>query len=468
MTSRSAAAGASQASRARIWGPGLRAAVWGLGLGPFVWLAALVWRYGVDVPYYDQWGFVPLLDLSLRGQLSLADVWATDAEHRQLFPKLALVGLARLTSWNIRWEMAVNVALAVGIFGVLAHMQWRAARQAGVRGVMWWLPMVSVIVFGLAQMENWLWGWQMSYFICVLAVVAGLSLVTSPQLTWWRLAAGAGAGVVATYSFACGLPYWPVGLLAVAAAPTESRRTRGLRVMVWVIISALVAALYFHGYRTPSQHPGPRAGLAHPLDLARFALLYLGFPVGSHHPLRVGVLGVLILVGAVAVLVRGGKVGLWTVMPFVCLALYAMATGLTIGVGRVGFGLIYALRSRYITYANLMWVAMVGLLYLIVMTRASRPKAARGRAWVAAAAAVAAAGIAVGAFRASWEAAPGYAVLYEERSEARAALLEGRDSPALDELFLSKEVVKERAQVLRRRGLSLFRGEAGRGRGSAG
>src|SRR6185503_3278270 len=92
----------------------LRYGNWLLALGP---LAVLIWvvsRYSVDVPFYDQWEFLPLLDKMYQEQLTFGDLWAQFNEHRIFFPKLLMLGLARLTHWNIRCENAASVALAIG------------------------------------------------------------------------------------------------------------------------------------------------------------------------------------------------------------------------------------------------------------------------------------------------------------------------------------------------------------------
>ncbi|HZS38481.1 MAG TPA: hypothetical protein VFF06_16715, partial [Polyangia bacterium] len=66
----------------------------GVALVPAIALAAFVWRFGVDVPYWDQWELVPLLKGAHDGTLRAADFFALHNEHRLVVPRLIMLGLA--------------------------------------------------------------------------------------------------------------------------------------------------------------------------------------------------------------------------------------------------------------------------------------------------------------------------------------------------------------------------------------
>ena len=53
--------------------------------------AWLIVRYGVDVPYSDQWNIAHFFEKSARGALTLADLYAQQNEYRQLFPHALFV-----------------------------------------------------------------------------------------------------------------------------------------------------------------------------------------------------------------------------------------------------------------------------------------------------------------------------------------------------------------------------------------
>src|SRR5712672_382899 len=135
-------------------------------------LLILIWvvaRYAIDVPYLDQWDLVPLIDKMYQGQLTVHDLWMQFNEHRIFFPKLIMLGLARLTHWNIRYESAVSVLLAMAVFLVLACQIRASARVFGGRQLRWALPACSLVAFSVSQYENFLWGWQLGLLLGLLA-----------------------------------------------------------------------------------------------------------------------------------------------------------------------------------------------------------------------------------------------------------------------------------------------------------
>src|SRR5438128_1219761 len=78
-----------------------------------------VYRFGVNLPYWDQWELVPLLAKLHDGQLTLADLTAQHNEHRIFFPRLIMLGLATLTRYNTVAEMYFNAGLLVVLGAVL-------------------------------------------------------------------------------------------------------------------------------------------------------------------------------------------------------------------------------------------------------------------------------------------------------------------------------------------------------------
>ena len=209
-----------------------------LAVVPFAYLVWVVSRYAVAVPYWDQWDLVPLLDKMYRGELAFSDLWAQHNEHRPLIPQVIMLGLARLTGWNIRYELGVNVGLACGVFAILAWQIRATGRTLGVAGLRWAIPASSLIVFSISQYQNWLWGWQIQMFLNMLAAVGGMVLLAQPAFAWRRFAAAALLGIMATYSFANGVLFWPIGL-GILLVVTRGRSERKASLAAWLLVSLL-------------------------------------------------------------------------------------------------------------------------------------------------------------------------------------------------------------------------------------
>src|SRR5436189_3578557 len=61
---------------------------------PPLLIGLLIFRDGVDVPFWDQWdGTAPLFEKMAAGTLRFADFFAQHNEHRLLFPRLIFFGL---------------------------------------------------------------------------------------------------------------------------------------------------------------------------------------------------------------------------------------------------------------------------------------------------------------------------------------------------------------------------------------
>ncbi len=248
---------------------------WLLALVPFGFLIYVVARYGVPVPFQDEWDLVPLLEKMWGGSLTLSDMWALHNEHRILFPQMIMLGLAWLTNWDLRYEMATSVLLAGGIFLFLAWQITITARKLARPELYWAIPLFSVIIFSIAQYQNWLWGWQLPIFLSVLGVIGGIVLLANPPFTWVRFFGAAILGVIASYSFGNGGVFWLIGLLILFVV-TEPGRERWIRLGVWLVLSSLTMGLYFYQYERLEEHPPLILLFSEPIQYLVYIFKYLG------------------------------------------------------------------------------------------------------------------------------------------------------------------------------------------------
>src|SRR5690242_3925372 len=114
--------------RSRQVQPVLKYSPFILALIPPLYLMTIVVTQTVDVPFADHWALVPLLAHAYQRTLSFQDLWAQHNEHRLLFPRLLMLGLAFLSRWNTQDEMLANIGLATAIFSLLVYQVRRTAR----------------------------------------------------------------------------------------------------------------------------------------------------------------------------------------------------------------------------------------------------------------------------------------------------------------------------------------------------
>ena len=141
----------------------------------------MVYKYWVNVPFGDQWDFIPLIEKSYIGTLTFGDFWAQHNEHRPIFPRLIMLALSRLSRWNIFYELWVNIILALAIFKVLTMLIYKTFKCAKINNF-WFIPVISVMIFSPNQSSNWLAGWQMQIFLNILAIVGGIKLLSEARI----------------------------------------------------------------------------------------------------------------------------------------------------------------------------------------------------------------------------------------------------------------------------------------------
>ena len=337
-----------------------------LALMPLLILIRYVIRYGVDIPWIDQWVFVPLLEKFYQGHVTFYDLWQQHNEHRIFFPRIVFLVLARLTHWNIRYELAANVTTAIAILMVVAYQVMKTARAMGSRYLVWTVPLISLIVFTLAQYENWLWGWELQIFMNLLAVVAGIALMTSRPFKWSRLAFSMLLGIVATYSFANGIIYWPLGLLLLMFAGPESRKSKVTALSVWAVVGFLTLISYLYRYHSSGDL---LLIFRKPFAYIEYVLLYLGGPCAvsgsTSLALLSGAMGLILAVIGIGLLLRRYEVRLHLLSPYIGLASYAVGSALLTGLGRIAIGSEQALATRYIAISSLLWIANIVFLCML-------------------------------------------------------------------------------------------------------
>lgn len=364
---------------------GLAAAALVAGAVPLVWIATLVTRLGVNVPFWDEWAFIPDLRKSAAGRFGLADLWAQHNEHRLFFPRLVFIVLAHFTHWNQRSEMAVSVVLAAGIVIVMVALLHRTLAPAH-RGLFLLASVAAAwFVFSPLQYQNWLWGWQLQWYLSDLAALSAIALLTgwpAGGRQWVGVVCAIGAAVVASYSLASGLLVW-LACLVVFLARRDLRRY----LPAWVLAAGVTIGAYLVGYHKPPQTPPITDVLHHPGAFTAYVLRYLGAPLFGNNGFSayVGAAMVLAFVATALLLSRRRPQAFGVAVPWVGLGLFAVLAAVLTGVGRVGFGVGQAEASRYVTTSTLFLVAVVALI-LLTLEPLTSPR--RGRLPLAVAVAV--------------------------------------------------------------------------------
>ncbi|HTW85172.1 MAG TPA: hypothetical protein VMD91_13975 [Candidatus Sulfotelmatobacter sp.] len=341
---------------------------WLLPLAVLAIVAACV----VDIPMYDEWIWSPLVLAQHAGTLHLADVWAPQGAHRSVVPTLLALGLARLDGWNVRVEALLSVSfVALAQASLLAIVRRRLGTSARAASA---FLLASLLLYSFVQAENWLWGFQLSWFIvqaCALGVVWALDGRPSGA----RFALAVACALIASFSLLFGFATWVAGAVLLL-------RDR-VRLALWLLLGAIAAVVFLHGYHLPRFENGWIGGAAAPfVDGPQFLLAYLGAPLGlAGGRWTCELLGLALLIACGTLGVRAARAGT-TPAPWLALLAFALVAAVLETAGRAGNTVEAALAFRYTTPATLGWIALVGLAAQVPATRAAPHRAAYALAGV--------------------------------------------------------------------------------------
>jgi len=357
----------SRAERRNVAGKFVRRLLLAL---PALWLGYLMFSYAVDVPFGDQWdGITPLFVKMRSGTLGFSDFFAFHNEHRIFFPRLLIFPLAKLTNWNVRAE----VALIWGLACLCALNVWRVARVTGFGTApsRWWLLLsANVLLFTPMQWENVLWGFQIGFFLPLVAMTA-LPWAACGRKRIGNFALTMGLCLISTFSIASGFCSWLLcAPLLLFLGEKGKTRDEIITWAIWIAGALASVVIYFHGYKGPQLHPNQFEVLKEPAPACQFILAYLGNPFSNGTEIDHQVLALLtgaILLAALATAAiyvwrwRKDRTLVAQTLPWMALSSITLCNGVLTMFGRLGYGVGGALQSRYISFSVMLPIALLFL-----------------------------------------------------------------------------------------------------------
>jgi hypothetical protein len=346
-----------------------------LAAAPAVALVLLIAHYAVDAPYGDQWELVPLIRNLHTGAPSFNDFFAQHNEHRIFFPRLIMIAVASISNWDTRAECAVSVLLALGSFLVLRTLirdTFTSRKLSAAASCL-----ASLIVFSPNQSENWLWGWQIQWFLCVLGLTVAVraSWNRTEPITPRRLAIAGAAATVATYSLASGIFVWISGIPLL----WRDRFRRRIQ-WAWAVTGLLVIGAYFIGYRSEGG-PSRMLFLHEPLGSIEYFLIYAGAPITltASATIPIAALYLCATAGGLAFAFRRLPTGsMKPLQPWLCLLLFGALTAWSIDAARLGFGVEQAFSIRYVTLSD--WLLLPACIVFLKIVENQGLRTAPGKA----------------------------------------------------------------------------------------
>ena len=220
----------------------------------------------------------------------------------------------------------------------------------------------SLIWFSPVQAENWLWGWQLQWFLSVFGVlVAFHGLAKLPNMNRREFVIMIMGAVLAHYSLGSGIIVWPLLTLGLLFLKAPNKK-------VFTLIGIASASIIFD-FATQADKPlvAPRTiFLEEPVNFMRYILTYLGRPIyfeGLIPPIA-GLIIVTIFFGSIVIVFKKYKKRVSAITPWIALGLYAIGSATVTAVSRLGLGLDQAFTSRYTTISSLLLVSTMAIVLL--------------------------------------------------------------------------------------------------------
>ncbi len=331
---------------------------------PIIFIAVYIWKFGVNIPFMDQWGVVRLLRKAEQGGLTMIDLFTQHNEHRPFFPRLIWLALAPFTRYNVNAQLWVNFLIAFGTLLFFIRQAIHTWRKAAVKWPPLLIPIFCLLVFNLGQYESWLQGIQTIMFLGMACVLIGLFLLADHSQNS-NFAAAIFLGVAANFSMVNGLLYWPVGLgVLILTAP---QKTGAMKIFLWLLCSAACMALFLNGWE--SDGVDLRYVFTHPRDGFLFILHFLGAPINASEAFawKFGALGL-----GLFMFMTNHVIGTRTwkeAAPYLGMILFVLVSAILVTIGRMDLGLIQSRVSRYQTISIWFWACLLTFLPLLNVKR---------------------------------------------------------------------------------------------------
>ena len=245
---------------------------------PVAWGVFVVWKYGVNAAYWDEYRFFE----NKEHFLSPGFLWAPHNEHRMLFPKLLAWLVGSLSGWNSKAFMYTSqlmllIVYIILIWIVLQKRKFRDINRFEAVGVFF----MGISVYNAAQYENMLWGFQTAWMM--IAAFGSLSFfafdryLKTNRIRYLTLAMV--SAVITTFSSFHGLAVWG-GYLAVLLIRFIRKEKLSLKACITVGTTCVISVfLYFFKWSNVQGH----AGLAgqDPIQITYYLLREIGESVLS-------------------------------------------------------------------------------------------------------------------------------------------------------------------------------------------
>ncbi|NHC34288.1 hypothetical protein [Scytonema millei] len=321
--------------------------------------------FSVNAPFWDQWSLVNLFEKIIKGKVSFVDFFAQHNEHRILFPKIIYTILAFVSNWDIRYESYFSVFLVVITFLIFYKISTLNAKNNLNVSKHLTNILTCVLLFSIVQYENWLWGFQLAWFLVNTCLATAVLIISLSNNYPKRLYLAAIPCFIASFSLAHGLLTWLAVIPSIVSIKGNARQKK-IRITIWLLLFLLNLVAYFINYHKPNHHPTTLFFVKNPLATLHYFFTLLGTPLiyKAILPTLVGIIffGVFLLLTFHFVKKTNFMLNIdLEVASWISIGLFAILFALVTTLGRAGYGVGHAMSVKYITSSILLIISTIHL-----------------------------------------------------------------------------------------------------------
>ena len=180
-------------------------------------------RYATNSFYGDDWSVAPMIRSALSDHVSLGQLWAQYNESRLFVGNTIDVLFGFFDRFDLRSVMFLSAVLFIASYTVLLAL---FRRYLGTRLTPIPVLVVGLTWFSLADVQNSLWAFQVSWYLTVLffvLVLCALQVPDSRRGLWFAVAVM--AAIAASLSTVQGFLCWPLGAICIVWSQPWARRS---------------------------------------------------------------------------------------------------------------------------------------------------------------------------------------------------------------------------------------------------
>jgi hypothetical protein len=334
-------------------------------------IGVVIRKYSVQIPFQDDWEFAKIYLAIKNGTLRLSDLVTYQHNEHKIFVPLAIMAA---NAWLLNWNILVNLYLSLSFAFATALLLIYVARRTIVDDPLLYLVVGIFIiaqVFSMSQYINWIWEWDMSWYIlnlCIATMAACLVAASDDDKHATMLISVAiAAGVIGEFTVAAGLVLLPFGLAFVATSSKIAKYR-----LYWMAALVVGYVTFFSGYTFVEHITPPMPWPARILASIEFVGRYLGQTIWSGYAVGFVVIA-LAIIGSVFAFYSQSKISkIW-----IFLSAIPCAAGALAAISRVPLlGPAEGSSTRYGTLALIFPVAVVSLIAIALPATMRRAKIA--------------------------------------------------------------------------------------------